>query len=164
MSGSTLRLFLFGNIGVGRTTISKYLKRISIGPICPVYDPSPDIFAIPDNWLDTSTQVIVWDPRGDLSMQLHDVEMARPHVVIIVTDSSTEDCILLSEYLHQIRELDSDIKFLGIANKQDRLTARSAEDIKQIIGMSCIEFCALDFFVSHKHLFCAINDVIRNIE
>ncbi len=114
---SEIRITLFGCIGVGKSTILHSLFAPPISP--PSHIERIRRFNVPEHVFKTSKRIAFFNQKSRIEWQLHLLKVVKPDLILLVTDSTTDDMDKLKQYLSRVQELFPEVKLIALANKQD---------------------------------------------
>lgn len=145
MRESEIRIALVGSIGAGKTSI---LHSLLTPPINTSHYQRIRRHNIPEHVFKTSKHIAFFNIFTRIEGQLRFLKVIKPHLIILVTDSTVNDISKLKDYLPRIQELFPKVKLIAYANKQDLPDAIPPELVQEELKIPT--FGIVGFDISNK--------------
>ena len=144
--GQTIKISLFGQPMVGKTTLVSYI----LGKMIPIkYKPTIGVETslVPNGLFGRNSGVVLWDVAGQPKFStLWPRYLKSSQLVLAVTDSQLRSVLWLRKMLTEISEWASNAVLLGIANKQDLVYPLTEGRVEDILGVPTIGVEAINPF------------------
>lgn len=142
----TIKIAIFGQPAVGKTTLVSYLLKDLI-PI--VYRPTigVEIRLVHEGIFGRNRGVVFWDIGGQQHFSsLWPQFLRNSQLVLVATDSGLRSTLWSRRMIPSLQSWTPDASLLGVANKQDLPQALTAERVGSILKIPTEGLVALDAF------------------